>query len=148
MIVAELESAGKYASVHPKFSSALEFLMRQDLKTLPIGRIDIEGDAMYAMVSAQQGKHAAEAKLEAHRRYIDIHYVVSGGDEIGWKPTSQCESVESPYTAEKDFELFSDAPLFWIPVHAGVVAVFFPDDAHAPMVSDGVVHKLVVKVLL
>jgi biofilm protein TabA len=148
MIIAEIRCAGQYMHVHPKFPAAIEFLTRQDLATIPPGRVDIDGNVLYAVVTAQQGKSATEAKLEAHRRYIDIHYVVSGIDAIGWRPTSQCSLVEDPFDVEKDFGLFRDEPLVWIPVHAGTFAVFFPEDAHAPMVSSGLVHKLVVKVEL
>lgn len=148
MIIFELGDAAKYVRVHPGFHTALKFLMHQDLSNLPLGRTDIEGDAVYVMASSQQGKRQPEAKLEAHRRYIDIHYVVSGIDTIGWKPTSQCSRIERPYSADNDIELFSDDPLVWIPARPGVAAIFFPEDAHAPMVSDDIVHKLVVKVQL
>jgi len=54
--------------------------------------------------------------------------------------------VLSPHNSEKDAALFNDEPLIWCAVPSGAFAMFFPEDAHAPMVSDGEVHKLIVKV--
>ena len=65
---------------------------------------------------------------------------------MGWKPACDCCEELSPYDKEKDVALFNDEPLLWCDVPAGSFAISFPEDAHAPMVSDGEVHKVIVKV--
>jgi len=49
------------------------------------------------------------AKLEAHRRYIDIQLVLDGTDEMGWKPLSDCHDPVSDYSTERDIRFFNDA---------------------------------------
>ena len=49
--------------------------------------------------------------------------------------------------AEKDVMFFADRPDAWTAVGPGAFAVYFPSDAHAPLVGSGDLHKVVVKVL-
>lgn len=109
-------------------------------------RDEIEGDKLIALISRKIGKQQNEAMLEVHRKYIDIQFVLQGVDTMGWKPASDCSEVIAPYDEEKDIEFFADEPSMWCPVHAGSYAIFFPEDAHAPMVSNGEIYKIILKV--
>ena len=109
-------------------------------------RDELEGDKLIALMSRKIGKQRNEAKLEFHRKYIDIQFVVRGIDTMGWKPASDCSEVLAPYDEEKDIGFFADEPSMWVPVHAGAYAIFFPEDAHAPMVSNGEINKIILKV--
>ncbi len=146
MILGTLQDIDRYAGLHPAFPRVFTFLRDSALQTLPPGRTEVDGDTLYAMASAGPGKTIAEARLEVHRRYIDVHYLIAGKESIGWKDLRRCQEVESVYDEEKDFHLFSDDPSLWVTVHPGAVLIFFPEDAHAPLVSSGTVQKVVVKV--
>ena len=146
MIVAELKDASQFIDMHPLFSRAFEFLQRPDLAELEPARYPIQDDTLFCIVDKTKGRTRDEASLEAHRKYIDIQYVISGVDEMGWKPTKECSQVKSSYDPEKDIEFFLDEPSQWTKVPAGFFAIFFPQDAHAPLVSDAEIHKVVVKV--
>ncbi len=147
MIIDKLSRAEKYYSMHPAFEKAFTFLRENDLSKLSVGRHEIDGDKMFCLISEGQGKTRDEAKLEAHRKYIDIQYIISGTDEMGWKPTAECTNIETEYSEENDIGFFSDKPEIWRKVPAGSFAIFFPEDAHVPMVSDSEIHKAVIKVL-
>jgi YhcH/YjgK/YiaL family protein len=116
------------------------------LAELPVGRHEIDGDRLFCMISKGPGRSRAEAKLEAHRKYIDIQYVIAGTEEMGWRPTAACTLSEVSYDAEKDIEFFADEPESWTQVPAGSFVIFFPQDAHAPLVSDAEIHKAVLKI--
>ncbi len=148
MILDQLENLHKYTRIHPAFMAGLEFLETVDLDGFTSGRRDISGDRVFALGHTGQGKGLSEAKLESHRRYIDIQYSVSGIDNIGWKPVSRCVSPEGPYNNEKDIIFYSDAPDTWFGLVPGTFAVFFPDDAHAPLAVNGILHKVVIKLLV
>jgi|WetSurMetagenome_2_1015567.scaffolds.fasta_scaffold195935_1 biofilm protein TabA len=147
MIIGKLSQAEKYYDMHSAFQKAFTFLRENDLSKLDVGRHEIDGDKMFCLISQGPGKKQNEAKLEAHRKYIDIQYIISGTDEMGWKPTAECTNIETEYSEEKDIEFFSDKPQIWMKVPAGSFAIFLPQDAHAPMVSDSEVRKAVIKVL-
>ena len=146
MIIDRLENADRYGDMHPGFAKAFAFLKRSDLAELPAERHEIDGDKLFCMISKGPGRPRAEANLEAHRKYIDIQYVIAGNEEMGWKPTADCHVVDAPYDAEKDIGFFKDAPDSWNEVPAGSFVIFFPQDAHAPLVGDGQIHKVVLKI--
>ncbi len=146
MILDTLENRGRYLGLHEGFRKAFEFLSQADPGRLAPGRVDIEGDRVFAIVSRGPGRARREARLEAHARYIDIQYVVSGVEMMGWKPVSACGRPSGPFDPEKDVGFFDDDPRAWIAVHPGAFAIFFPEDAHLPLLSAGEIHKIVVKV--
>lgn len=146
MILDHLEHAERYVGLHPAFGQAFEFLRQGNLAELPPGRHEVDGDRLYAMVIQGPGKGQEEARLEVHRRYIDIQFSVCGADLIGWKPTGRCSAPEENFDADKDLGFHPDAPDAWIAVNPGAFAVFYPEDAHAPMAATGELHKVVMKV--
>ncbi|MEJ5197314.1 MAG: YhcH/YjgK/YiaL family protein [Anaerolineae bacterium] len=146
MILDTIPNANRYLSLNPGFAAAFVFLARPDLRELPAGRYEIEGDRVYALVQRQAGRKPEAGKLEAHKNYIDIQVVLAGVDTMGWRPTASCQEVAVPYNAEKDVMLFADRPTAWVAVGPDEFAIFFPEDAHLPMISDGELHKVVLKV--
>lgn len=146
MILDRLDNADRYVALNPALAAAFAFLRRAGVDRLPLGRQEIDGDRVYAIVAKDKGRRRDEAKLEAHRRYIDIQFVVTGTDEMGWKDLASCREPPVPYDAKKDFVLLEDRPDSWVAVGPGTFAVFFPEDAHAPLVGTGVIHKVIVKV--
>ena len=148
MILDSLENYDRYRHLHPLFLQAIQFLRITDLKKLPAGRHEIDGDRLFALVSEGPGKEKENALLEVHRKYIDIQHIVSGTDVMGWKPLKQCSEVQMEYNDDKDAALFKEDPLTWFDVPAGNFTIFFPEDAHAPLATTEVVKKVVVKILM
>jgi biofilm protein TabA len=146
MIIDKLQNAKSYYNMHPAFEKAFAFLRQDNLAELAPGRYDIDGDKLFCSISKGPGRSRSEAKLEAHRKYIDIQYVIAGTDEMGYKPTADCKFIDTVYDANADIGFFQDQPDNWIPVPAGSFVIFFPQDAHAPLVSDQEIHKAVLKI--
>ena len=146
MILDVLENAHRYQDLHKGFAKAMKFLLRRDLKELPLGKYEIDGDRVYAMVSKEPGRGKGEAPLETHEKYIDIQLVLAGTDDMGWKPKSLCKRPSDRYDKENDIQFFTDQPAAWLSVESGSFAIFFREDAHAPLISPGELHKVVVKV--
>lgn len=146
MILDKLINAGLYYKLHPGLEAAFQFLRRQDLADLPDAKYEIDGRRIYATVFEGQGKGRRSVKLEAHKKYIDIHYSISGQDEIGWNPVQECVVKEGGYNENNDYQLFADVPGIWVPHAPGTFIIFFPEDAHAPISAVKALHKVVVKV--
>ena len=146
IILDRLENADNYFDMHADFEKAFAFLRQSNLADLPAERHAIDGERIFCIISKGPGRSRAEAKLEAHRKYIDIQYVIAGADEMGWKPTADCKRVDTAYNAEKDIEFFNDKPVNWTEVPAGSFVIFFPQDAHAPLVGSEEIHKAVLKI--
>ena len=147
MIIDDLANSSRYEHLHPLFPLAFARLRQLAAQAdLPDGGIEIDGERIHAGVTRRDGKPAAEARVETHRRYIDIQYVVDGMDRIGWMPVSDCRQPMG-YDDGKDVEFYTDRPGMWFDLSAGQFAVFFPHDAHAPMANEGrPIVKIVIKV--
>jgi YhcH/YjgK/YiaL family protein len=146
MILDTLTQSDRYLALHPLFARAFGFLRNTDLKSLMPGQHTVEGEQIFAIVEACIGRTRAEAKLECHRRYIDIQLVLEGIDEMGWKPVAECLDPATDYDAARDIRFFNDTPSSWMLTPTGSFCLFFPGDAHAPLVSAGMIRKVVVKI--
>jgi biofilm protein TabA len=146
MIFSTLSQSDRYAALHPLFPRAFEYMCNTDLHELAPGCYPIVSDDLFVIVEHEAGRTRAEAQLECHRRYIDIQLVLEGVDEMGWKPLSECHEPVDDYSAERDIQFFRDAADTWIATPPGAFCVFFPEDAHAPLVSTGSIRKAVFKI--
>ena len=148
MIIDTLSNSEKYISVHPLFAKAFEYIKTQNFETIEDGKFEIDGDNLRAIISNKKGMTAAEsvAKFECHDKHIDIQLCIKGKEQFGWKPRSTCTQQKGEYNAEKDVVFYNDVPDMYFELTDNQFAIFFPDDVHAPMIGEGVIKKLVVKV--
>jgi YhcH/YjgK/YiaL family protein len=148
MIVDTIKNASKYYSVHPLFARAFEYIHRTDLINTEDGKYEIEGDTLKAIISNKNGITMEEsiAKFECHNKYIDIQLCVNGTEMLGWKPREKCVLEKGSYNAEKDVQFYNDPPDMYFGLTSGQFAIFFPNDVHAPMIGEGPIKKLVIKV--
>jgi biofilm protein TabA len=149
MILDILERWRQYAAISPHFEKAFAFLQRVDDAT-PVGRHEIAGDDVFALVQRHFTKPVAERPFEAHRKYIDVQYVRRGRELSYWAPLALLTNVTMPYDAAADAVLFGFTPeAVPLQVRAGHFAIFFPEDGHAPSCAwdqAAEVWKVVVKV--
>jgi biofilm protein TabA len=148
MIIDTLNNAKKYFSVHPLFEKAFAYINGQDLAAAEDGKISMDGDNLKAIFSNSPGKtvEASTAKFECHNEHIDIQVCISGIEIIGWKPRGKCVQPNNDYNAEKDVQLYSDVPDMFFQLTDGQFVILFPEDVHAPMIGEGLIKKLVMKV--
>ncbi len=146
MIADTLENLPRYFPLHPGFQVAYDFLRQENISQLEDGKHPIDGEKVFAVMAREKGRGKNDSPLEAHRNYIDIQFTVAGSDCIGWRNIQSCTPDAKGYDSASDLEFFVDAPEFWTSVPAGHFAVFFPEDAHAPLATEGSLQKVVVKV--
>jgi len=147
MVVDTLENIEKYASLNPLFAQAIKFLKSTDLNTLELGKIELKGSDLVVNVAQTTPKTKEQAKLETHNKFIDIQIPLSGVEVMGYTSGKDCVPANAPYNAEKDITFFEGLAESYIPVKPGMFAIFFPQDGHAPGVSETGVKKVIVKVL-
>lgn len=135
-------------SLPERFHRGMQFLQSNELLKLDAGKHVIDGDDLFAIVADDLGRGKEDSPLECHRAHADIQYVVSGVDVIGWRPLVLCRHPREEFDAERDLGFFTDRPTTWLTVPEQHFAIFFPDDAHAPLANTGPVRKVVVKVRL
>src|SRR5207253_294506 len=112
-----------------------------------VGRHVIDGERLFALVQEYTTRPAASCRWEAHRQHIDIQYVISGIERMGYRPLSGVEVIE-PYSVDTDVAFFAPGTDY-LTVGAGMYTVFWPQDVHAPQSAAGEpspVRKAVIKV--
>jgi YhcH/YjgK/YiaL family protein len=149
MILDTLGHAFQYHGISPRFEDAFAFL-RQVTDQTPLGRHEITGENVFALVQLYDTRSVEECEYESHRKYIDVQYIQRGCEVMYWAPLSLLTVGSMPYDAEKDAALYGRIPE-GIPfrVRAGQFAIFFPEDGHIPSCNWDIsakVLKVVVKV--
>lgn len=147
MIVDRLAHLDQYRGLAPRLVRALEFLRDTDLLALPLGRLDLDGDRLFALVQEYTTKDAGQGRWEAHQKYCDVQYVARGTERIGVRNIAFME-VEQPYDSERDVAFFQGEGDF-ITLPAGTFAIFAPQDVHLPCTianQPELVRKIVLKV--
>ena len=147
MIIDTLVNAPKYFSLHPLFAKAFDYIKQNDVASLPDGVSEIS-EGLKVIVNTGIGKTAETslAKFECHDKNIDIQFCVKGLETIAWKPREKCVTQNGAYNPEKDVRFFSDAPDMYFQLTDGQFGIFYPEDVHAPMIGEGEIKKVVIKV--
>lgn len=147
MIIDTVNNSSKYDAMHPLFAKAFEFIKQTDLINAADGKSDI-AEGLKAIFSNKTGvtAEASVAKFECHNQHIDIQLCIKGNEIIGWKPREKCVTENGGYNPEKDVQLYTEQPDMYFQLTDGQFAIFFPEDVHAPMIGDGEIKKLVIKV--
>ncbi len=146
MIIDAITGLERYLYLNPRFEKAFRFLRNHDLQKMEEGIYEIDGEAVYATVSEGEGKKLEEARLEVHDSYIDIQVAISGGETFGWRNRSRCDNLGAAYDATKDIAFYNEEPDVFFTMEPGNLVMFFPHDAHAPMIGEGQIRKMVIKV--
>lgn len=149
MIIDRLENADFYFSLGQKIKKAFEFLKNADLIQLELGKHQIENDDIYAMVFEYETKSAEGVLWEAHRKYIDIQYIVDGSEKMGYTNLNNIKTTVE-YDSEKDI-LFGTSNGDFLKVKKGDFIIFTPQDGHITSISidnPEKVKRIVVKVIV
>jgi YhcH/YjgK/YiaL family protein len=136
---------------NPKhWDQAFHFLKSANLKSLPLGKQELEGEHLFVNVQEYYGKQKSDALYESHKKYIDIQYVIEGEEVIGLTTLDKV-TVKEPYNEEKDIAFYDFDGGDYLKATPENFFLFFPDDAHRPSIatSDSIlVKKIVVKILI
>jgi YhcH/YjgK/YiaL family protein len=147
MIIDTLTNAEKYLCVHPLFAKAYEYIKSVNLSAIEEGNYEIS-DELRAIVSDKNGRSLSESigKFECHNKHIDIQLCINGKEQIGWKPRECCIHKKDEYDVAKDVTFYEDEPDTYFYLTQNQFVIFFPEDVHAPMIGDGMIKKMVIKV--
>ncbi|MCH5334585.1 MAG: YhcH/YjgK/YiaL family protein [Alistipes sp.] len=146
MITDSLKNASLYYSVNPRFERAFAWLASVDTAAIEPGKYEIDGKEIFASVVDKELKKPEDAKLEVHDKYIDIQIIVRGEETFGWSERCACTEPKADFDSEKDIQFFLDKPQTCYTLRAGQFTILFPEDAHAPMIGEGTVKKVILKI--
>lgn len=147
MVIDTLDNLGKYESLNPLFKEVVAFLNNNDINTLEEGKHEIKGTDLFVNITTAKGKTKEQAVMETHKKMIDIQIPLSVSETYGYTPL--CNLPEAEYNAEKDITKMPDLLAeSYVTCQPGMFAIFFPQDGHAPCISEEpAIKKAIFKVL-
>ena len=147
MIIDRIENLSKYINMNPLFADVVKFLESNDLNTLEEGKHEIKGTDLFVNVQAKPGKKLQDAVLEYHKKMIDIQIPVSDSETFGYTPVDDLPEVV--FDEQKDIaKLPGLEAQTYVTINPGQMAIFFPQDGHAPCISEsGCLRKVILKIL-
>ena len=126
---------------------ALKFLSETDFSKIDLGRYELDGDNIFYMVQSYD-TDPDKTISEAHKKYIDIQYMVEGEEIIGVADIS--EDKELTEAKEENDVWFYNCKTEPLVLSTGKYMVLYPNDLHCPGVATNgtalTCRKVVVKV--
>ena len=137
MIYGSIDDIEKYASdkkLYAVLTALKQHVKGEDYDVYSIASIcEIEGDTRFQ----------ADAQMENHHQYVDIHYVLEGKEKILVSSRKDLERL-TEFSDEKDCELFvipNDVEN--VELKRGDFLVVYPGESHAPMIAkDDKIEKI------
>lgn len=126
---------------------AFAYMKNTDFSSLKPGKYLLDGDNVYVNVADGPTKTLDQAKYESHKDYADIHYLITGKEQISAADVSKGTIVQ-PYDDDKDIQFLTAKGKDYI-AEPGSFFIFFPKTAHRPSVKTAgadTVKKIVVKI--
>ena len=125
MIICPWKDIKKYASVLPGIEEAFDAvnaLTAYEDKTYPLSN----DNRFFVTIGTTKAPDVAEA----HRKYMDIQYIVKGKEVMGWADLAAC-TLQGEFNETKDIGKYT-GDFEYITINEGVCYVAFPEDAHMP----------------
>jgi YhcH/YjgK/YiaL family protein len=134
MIIDTVDNLEKYAAVNPLFPKVVEFLKNNNLETMEPGKYEIAGKDLFVNITMAKGKTPDQAVIETHNKMIDIQIPITAAETFGY--TQREMLPEAVYNEEKDITKIPDlAADSYVTCQPGMMAIFFPQDGHAPCIA-------------
>lgn len=152
MICETIQRLDYIKSFSDKMAQAIHFLKTTDFSLIENGKIPIDGDRIYSIISSYQTRPAGQSRYETHRNYIDIQLILEGEENIFFT-TSESLVPDGPYQIDFDKQNYLDSKnSSCLHLTPGTVAVFFPHDAHKACCqvheNSSQVRKVLIKVMI
>ena len=148
MVFDNIKNRAIYEKMNDRFTLAFDFIEKVTREGAEIGRYELSGKDVFAMVQEYQPKENS-GTFESHKNYIDIQYILSGKEYMECANQENCEML-TPYDSEKDIAIYTCGGYRQrLECEDGDFAIFYPDDVHNPGVKlfeSRVVRKIVVKI--
>jgi len=149
MILDRIDNAQLYLGLHAGFAKAFEILRAKTLAQKEDGKYPVDGENIYYTIQRYTTKSISEGNLEAHRKYIDIQFLLEGEELLSYAPLKGLTTAEE-YNPQKDIAFYeTPSEITKIKLEPGLFCILFPNDAHLPcrqLASTMKVRKVVIKI--
>lgn len=150
MIFDKMENAKDYFEEYPQMQFVYEFVKKANQEKLADGTYEIDGRKLFATIQSYKTKQQTQDMMfEAHKKYIDVQYIVQGIEKIRWAKLQNVSLVKEEYSKGKDIAFYEGNAQFDFTLTKGTFLFLTPNDAHLPGISaekDVFIRKIVFKI--
>lgn len=139
MILDKIENIDLYKGLHARVNKALNYIKTTDFSDILNGKYDIDGDSFFVIVKEYETKDMGNKLLESHLKYIDVHFIAEGIDQIGIA-TLVDQKPETAYNPIDDYMLFN-SPCDFMILNKGMFTNFYPNDMFIPEIRSSSTSK-------
>lgn len=147
MILSKTCNALDYTGIHHNLDVALNHITDEFLLSLGPARVNIADNDVYCTKFTYETVADEDSFFEAHKKYLDIHLMLEGSEQIEIAPPQELEQFRSE--PENDFYAYHGNAHYRLTLVPGDFLVVFPSDAHKLKMKVGnqeIVSKAVFKV--
>lgn len=145
MVLDTIENLEKYVGMNPLFADVVKFIKENNLLALEEGKHYIKDKDLFVNITTAKGKTKEEAVMETHKNMLDIQIPLDADETYGYIPLEEMPDAE--YNAEKDVTKYPGLMgTSYVTCRPGMMAIFFPQDGHAPCIATQPVKKAIFKV--
>ncbi|WP_043589229.1 YhcH/YjgK/YiaL family protein [Geminisphaera colitermitum] len=111
------------------------------------GKTSILGDKVWVNGISKNGcPKAGEMEFEYHKRYADVHWCMTGEETIAWSPNADGMTPSGAFETSKDCGMLRGAVSNVVHLKGDCFVILFPGEPHAPLIGEGLITKVCVKV--
>ncbi len=149
MIFSSINARDEFNEYPEVIQKVIQYLRAHNFENMETGVYEIEGKDIYAQVFDAETEPLKDRKPESHKEYLDVQYLVSGEEKLGFTPLKDSYEIDE-YIEDRDLIFYKTVENEGF-IHStpGCISIFFPYDVHRPQVAvheSVTVRKVVVKV--
>ncbi len=132
MIFGNIEQLSDFEFLDEKIKTCLTYVKEHELLTMEPGRYELDGNRLYMNLEEFTTISAEGRDYEAHKRYLDIFYIVDGTERVDLNFIENMEQIG--YDEEKDRMSLKGERAGSIVLQTGDFLICYPHDAHQPAI--------------
>nr|WP_307775962.1 YhcH/YjgK/YiaL family protein [uncultured Cetobacterium sp.] len=134
MIFGKIEELKFYKGISKGLDHAIEIIQLGAYKNGTLGKNEINGDEVFFNLQECETKILSECFFEGHKKYIDIHVVIEGEENIGYS-LKDILKEKTEYNDESDFQVLEGIEEHRFKMDTENFIIFFPDEPHMPLIA-------------
>ena len=131
MIIDKLENSKLYNSLNANFAEVFEYLKTLKAENGEVSFVLKEGD-VWGSVSVKESLSSEGRMFEAHKKFIDIHFILQGAETYSHAYTDELTPA-TEYNEAEDYYFLEGKGGNSVTLKAGEFCIVYPQDAHIPM---------------
>ena len=135
MIYDVLKNIKTYKGINKNLDKAIDFIAEKKYLNANFGKNIVDDDKIYfdypETVSTREN---IDLELEYHKKYIDIHIVLEGEENIVYTPFEDCIETQN-YNIEGDYGLVKGKAQVEFIMNPKNFLLFFPEEPHLALLK-------------